>query len=323
MKDLQGRSIEYVRISITDRCNLRCIYCMPEKGNDFIPPEQLLTFDEILRTASCMAGLGIRVVRLTGGEPMARSGCLDLISKLKRIEGIDRVTMTTNGALLRGHIEEALAAGLSSVNISIDALTPELYAEMTRGGNVEDVLECIHEAADAGLKVNLNVVPVKGINEGELEGLALLARDMPVDVRFIELMPVGCGKNFEPVRIDEVKRRITAFFGEPEADDDFHGMGPASYVKPHGFTGSIGFIGAVSHGFCSCCNRVRVTSDGMMKLCLNHQASVNLRGMMRSGCTDSELTDVIREAILNKPMEHGFLQEVEDPEFRCMNRIGG
>ena len=323
MIDLQGRSIEYVRVSITDKCNLRCLYCMPEEGVSCLRHEELLSFEEITRIVRLMTKLGVHIVRLTGGEPMARRGCLELLGMLHDIGGIDRIAMTTNGVLLKGRVAEAKAQGLTAVNISLDTLDPEQFRRITRRGEVGDVLETLHEAVDCGLQVKLNAVPVRGLNEDGLTAVAELARELPVDVRFIELMPVGCGADLQPVPTDELRQRFERAFGPLRPDDRRHGYGPAVYVKPDGFTGSIGFIGAVSHEFCEGCNRVRVTPEGILKLCLNHQAGPDLRQLLRGGASDEELLEAMRQAILRKPAHHGFSETIDDKEQRRMNQIGG
>ena len=323
MTDLLGRTIDYARISVTDKCNLRCLYCMPEHGVEPLSHESLLTFEEIQRVAACLARLGIHTLRVTGGEPMARRGCLDLIRMLKDTEGIRRVTMTSNGILLRGRVAEAKDAGLDGLNLSIDALSAETYARITRGGDVRDVLAVIREAVGLGLPLRLNVVPLRGGNEAELTGLAALARDLPVDVRFIELMPVGCGSLQTGIPVTEVRKTLEAAFGPLHPDETPHGMGPAVYGKPAGFLGSIGLIAAVSDAFCGRCNRVRLTPEGRLKLCLNRSAGRDLREMMRAGCTDEELSEALRQEILRKPPRHGFTENITDREARKMNEIGG
>ena len=323
MMDAQGRGIEYLRVSITDKCNLRCLYCMPEGGVESLRHVDLLSFEEIVRVVTAMTRLGVHALRLTGGEPMTRKGCLDLARMLKAIPGIDRLAMTTNGILLKGSMAEAKAAGVDAVNISIDTLDPASFKSITRGGNVNDVLASIHEAVDCGLRVKLNAVPVKDFNENGLCELAALAQKMPIDVRFIELMPVGCGASLNPIPTDEVKSNIEAPFGPLIKDDTKHGLGPAVYYKPDGFIGSVGFIGAVSHEFCDHCNRVRLTPEGVLKLCLNHSSGEDLRALLRGGATDEELQTVIREAIWRKPKHHGFSEAIDDRESRRMNQIGG
>lgn len=323
MIDACGRTIDYVRISITDRCNLRCVYCMPEGGVESIAHGDMLTFEEITRFVRMMAGLGVKYVRLTGGEPMARKGCIDLIEQIHMIPGIEEIAMTTNALLLKGRMAEAAGKGLTAINISLDTLDPGHYRRMTRLGEVQPVLDVIDEALCAGVRVKINAVPVRGLNDGDLCSLAALARDKQVSVRFIELMPVGCGAGMEPIPSDEIEAMMDAAFGPLDRDDTHHGYGPARYVKPKGFKGSIGLISAMSHEFCDQCNRVRLTADGYLKLCLNHQAGMDVRAMLRSGATDGELSAALRQAIERKPQRHGFRDEISDRESRRMNEIGG
>ena len=193
MRDLCGREIDYVRVSITDRCNLRCVYCMPEKGVDTMRHGDVLTYEEIVRTVRSLASLGIRHVRVTGGEPMARQGCLDLVERIHAIPGIENVSMTTNGLMLAGRVAWAREAGLDALNISLDTLDPDAYRRITRGGDVTQVVHTMDEALSLGMRVKVNAVPVRGLNEDGLTALAALAREHPIQVRFIELMPLGCG----------------------------------------------------------------------------------------------------------------------------------
>ena len=323
MKDRQGRNIEYLRVSVTDRCNLRCLYCMPETGGGAAARDGLLTFDEIRRVVTAMARLGVHSLRLTGGEPMARPGCLELVGLLKRVPGIRRVAMTTNGILLRGRVAEAAAAGLDALNLSIDALNPDLYRKMTRGGELSEVLATLDEALALGLQVRLNAVTVRGLNEGELVPLAALAERLPVDVRFIELMPVGCGRAFMPIPGDAVKARLERAFGPLQPVEGRRGDGPAVYCRPAGFAGCIGFISPLSHGFCDRCNRVRLTPEGWLKLCLNRSTGLDLRALLRGGCDDGALADALRLAILEKPDGHGFGEAIPDRECRGMHQFGG
>ena len=323
MIDSLGRNIEYLRISVTDKCNLRCLYCMPDEGIKSLKHSEILNFDEIIKILRCMTVLGVHSVRLTGGEPLVRRDCIRLISMIKDVDGIDRVAMTTNGILLGDRVREVVQAGLDDVNISIDSLNPDVYRRMSRGGDVRKVLSCINNAVDAGLGVKLNSVPVMGLNDTGLCELAGLARELPVAVRFIELMPLGCGMELMPVPIDKVRSDVEEEYGPLSRDETPHGMGPAVYYKPQGFKGSIGFIGAVSHEFCDRCNRVRLTSDGRLKLCLNHSSGLDLKTLIRSGCTDDELVNAIKDAIIHKPVNHGFMTDIADPEPRRMNQIGG
>ncbi len=323
MKDDHGRTIEYLRLSITDKCNLRCVYCMSEKGVPSLAHDELLNFQEIVRLTECLAGLGLDTVRLTGGEPMARRGCLELVKMISSLSFVKKTLMTTNGILLKGRMKEAKAAGLSSVNISLDSVDHDCFFKLTRGGRVEDVLSSVYEALENGIGVKLNAVPVMGINDDGIADIAALAENLPIAVRYIELMPVGYGSILKYMPIDLVKQKIEAAFGPLEKDKEKHGLGPAVYYRPRGFKGSIGFIGAISHEFCDSCNRVRITPDGFLKLCLNHQAGIDLKSMLRNGSDDKEITERIREAILKKPESHGFYGQVPDREIRRMNQIGG
>ena len=323
MLDRCGREIDYVRISITDRCNLRCVYCMPERGVTCMRHEDVLSYEEIVRTVRALAALGIRHVRVTGGEPMARRGCLTLVERLHAIPGIETVSMTTNALLLDGCVAWAKEAGLSAPNVSLDTLNPDAYRRMTRGGDVSRVLSVIGEALALGLQVKVNAVPVRGMNDGDLAELAGLARERPVPVRFIELMPVGCGASLTPVPSDEVRALLERAYGPLAEDGERRGFGPARYVRAAGFAGPFGFISPVSHEFCDCCNRVRLTADGFLKLCLNHTAGLDVRTLLRGGIGDEALLEALRAAVAAKPRRHGFMDEIGDREVRRMNEIGG
>lgn len=323
MLDACGRTIDYVRISITDRCNLRCVYCMPEEGVSCLRHADILTFEEIERVVRALQRLGVRYVRVTGGEPMARLGCLELVERIHWIPGIEEIAMTTNGILLDGQVKRAKQAGLDALNISLDTLDPEVYRGITRGGELGKVLRVIDDALATGLRVKINAVPVRGWNEAGLTGLAALARERDISVRFIELMPVGCGAALSPIPSDELEEKMTAVFGPLTKDESHHGYGPARYVRPAGFQGSIGFISPMSHEFCDRCNRVRLTADGFLKLCLNHRAGLDLRALLRDGISEEGLETALREAIARKPRRHGFSEAIDDREERRMNEIGG
>ena len=323
MLDASGREIDYLRISITDRCNLRCVYCMPEGGVTSLAHGDVLSYEEIVRVVRLFARLGVRHLRVTGGEPMARRGCLSLIERLHAVEGIETISMTTNALLLFGCVGWAREAGLDALNISVDSLNPDTYRAMTRGGDVRRVLAVIDDALALGMKVKLNAVPVRGINDKDLVELASLARERPVPVRFIELMPVGCGASLTPVPGDEVRMMLESAYGPLVEESEQQGFGPARYVRAAGFAGPFGFISPVSHAFCDRCNRVRLTADGFLKLCLNHTAGLNVRALLRGGIDDEALLAALREAVAAKPQRHGFGEEIGDREVRRMNEIGG
>ena len=324
MIDKEGRVIDYVRISLTDKCNLRCVYCMPEEGVEYIPHEQILTFDEIVRICRCLAELGFKKVKLTGGEPLVRKNCATLVREIKAIPGIEKVTLTTNGILLKEQMKDLAEAGLDAVNISLDTLDPELFAKITRCHRLEDVLAGIHEALKyPEIPTKINSVPM-GQNPENFIKLAEIAKNNKVHVRFIEMMPIGYGKQFTFQGEEDIIKILEAKYGKMIPANGYFGNGPGHYYTIEGFKGKIGFISAMTHKFCSQCNRVRMTCEGFMKACLQYQDGTDLREIMRNGCTDEELKEAMTKVILNKPECHNF-QEKENDEFetRGMSQIGG
>lgn len=325
MTDRTGREIDYLRVSVTDRCNLRCVYCMPAQGVEAVPYDQLLTLEEIARICAAAARLGISRVKLTGGEPLVRKGCPRLVGMLKAIPGIREVTMTTNGVLLPRLLPQLTAAGLDAVNISLDTLNPARFEALTRSPMEGNVREAIDQALAAGLRVKVNCVATEEYNGEDLAELAGLARERRLDVRFIELMPIGLGRSLTPVSNDQVKARLEAVYG-PMAPyrGRRRGNGPAVYWELPGFAGKVGFISAISHEFCSSCNRVRLTSTGFLKLCLHYRDGVPLRELAREGAGEEALAEVIRQAILEKPLHHDFGGcQAPNLERHTMAQIGG
>ena len=267
MIDSFGRTIDYVRLSVTDRCNLRCLYCMPECGVEQLEHAQVMRFEEMLRLCRVLSGLGVSKFKVSGGEPLVRRGVCDFIADLKQVPGVEQVTLTTNGVLLRQNLERLKTAGIDGINISLDTLNEFTFRELTRNGDIDTVLEGLQAALAARIcPIKINALLLKGKNDSELETLAAMARDMDVSVRFIELMPIGLGTVYEPVSCEEVLQRLTVAYGRPEEYDRPMGNGPARYYTFPGFKGKIGLINAISHAFCSSCNRVRLTSDGWLKL---------------------------------------------------------
>ena len=325
MKDRFDRNIDYLRISVTDRCNLRCVYCMPEEGVESIPHQDVLTYEEIMRLVRISAGLGVTRIRLTGGEPLVRKGIENLVADIKAVPGIEQVSITTNGILLPEKFEALHSAGLDAVNISLDTLDVEKFKKITRREGFERVMEAIKLCTDAGIKTKINCVAMKGVNDDEFVAMAELARDLPVCVRFIEFMPVGKNDFEKCVPWQEIKDTLDASFGLMAVDTEPHGNGPAVYFKPDGFKGSIGFISAMTCAFCDKCNRVRLTAEGFLKLCLQYDVGTSLRDIMRAGATDEELAIAIRTTVWNKPKEHTFndYEGAEDIEENSMSRIGG
>lgn len=332
MRDGFGRQIEYIRVSVTDRCNLRCIYCMPREGVPSVPHREILTFDEICRLCRAAAGLGISRVKLTGGEPLVRKGVEVLVKELKRLPGIEQVTLTTNGTLLRDQLEGLTAAGLDAVNISLDTLDRERYSQVTRGGRLEDAEAGIQAAlACPGLPVKINCVPLGGGEEEDVIRLAELARTYPLDVRFIEMMPIGLGKQFTGSKGSQIKGLLESRFGQASPYGKPLGNGPAEYVIFPGFQGRIGFISALTHKFCRTCNRLRLTSEGILKPCLQYGNGIDVKALLRSGAPDKKIAEAVRNAILSKPACHQFSEEDRGSqkeqehmlEEREMYRIGG
>lgn len=325
MIDSLGRNIDYLRVSITDRCNLRCLYCMPTEGVQSIPHQQVMRYEEILRLCGIMAGLGVRKLKITGGEPLVRRGAVDFIAAAKRLPGIEQVTLTTNGQLLESALPALGKAGIDGINFSLDTLDAAAYAAMTRGGSLERVLSALDAAYAAGIRpLKVNCVLMRGLNEDAILPLAGIAREREIEVRFIELMPIGFARDQQPVPNAEVLARLTQAFGPPEPYRQRLGNGPACYYSFPAFAGRIGVIGAVSHGFCADCNRVRLTADGWLKLCLHYDLGCDLLTPLRAGADDQQLSRLIQDTLLRKPAAHCFGEQArEHTETRNMNAIGG
>lgn len=316
MKDFMGREIEYLRLSVTDRCNLKCLYC--RDGSEKCNKDKELTVDDIERIVKIMASLGITKVRLTGGEPLMRSDLEEIVKVISQNEEIKDLCMTTNGQGLADRIKSLKTAGLKRLNISVDSLDSIRYNKITRGGKIEEVIKGIDEAIRCDMyPIKLNSVIVRGENDDEIDDFIALTKDRPIDVRFIELMPIGkLGQNKE--------KRISS--GEILAARSFlkkveprYLSQPSEDYKVDGYKGRVGFISPMSHKFCNICNRIRLTSDGQIKPCLGNNGEVSLKDALLMD--DDSLTAVIRETILNKPEGHNF-----DKEFtsnRVMSRIGG
>ena len=325
MFDRYQREIHYLRLSVTDLCNLRCRYCMPD-GVEKLEREAVLTYEEFLRLAALFARCGIDTVRVTGGEPLVRNNVAQLVAGLKATPGIRRVTLTTNAVLLAEQLPALLDAGLDSVNISLDTLRPEVFRQITARDDFAAVQAGLQAALESGLPVKLNCVPQAGVNEGELEGLAALAKDNAMQVRFIEMMPIGYGAAMPCISGPELRARFAQRWPElaplSAAQEHALGDGPAVYYTVPGWQGSIGFIAAVHGKFCASCNRVRLTSQGFLRPCLASETGCDLRDLLRSGADDAQLLAAIRETIWAKPREHHF-NDSSMPATRGMYRIGG
>ena len=338
MQDGLGREIDYLRISVTDKCNLRCRYCMPPHGITPLAHEEILTLEEIFRLVGIMEQLGIRKVRLTGGEPMVRKNLPWLVEQIHGLCGIREIAMTTNGTLFAPQAKVYREAGLTAVNISLDTLDPERFRCITgcdradRAAGVDSVLRAIDAALEQQLRVKINCVPCVEMNGEDIEGIAMLAEDRPVDVRFIELMPIGCGKEYTGIPSKEILKRLEQRFGKAIAFSEKVNMatGPAEYYQFPGFSGRIGFISPISHKFCRECNRVRLTCEGRLKLCLHYDRGLELKPLLRSGASDEEIGRQIINALKEKPSEHHFREKAAGEELpggveeqRKMVQIGG
>jgi len=307
MIDKHDREINYLRISITDRCNLRCVYCMPKEGISFIGHDDILRYEEMVRIVKIAVKTGIIKVRVTGGEPLVRRGVIEFLASLNEMAGLKDISLTTNGILLEDYAEQIFDAGIKRINVSLDSLVPERYRDITRGGDLNRVIRGIRKAHQAGFSpIKINVVAIKGFNDDEILDFAKLTMDRPYQVRFIEFMPVG-NSAMENSRgyfsNDEIIRRINAFSPLEAASVESDGTdGPARLYTLKGAQGKIGFISAMSHGFCSTCNRLRLTADGHLRACLlADEPTADLKTPLRSGCTDSELEALMRDLIDRKP----------------------
>ena len=324
--DTFNRHINYLRISVTDRCNLRCIYCMPKEGISPIGHGEILRYEEILRVARSAAEKGITKIRITGGEPLVRKGIIDLIADLGRIPGIDDLSITTNGVLLEACAQALYQSGIKRINISLDTLDPEKYRKITRGGDISAVLTGISKARQAGFSpIKINVVAMRNVNDGEAVEFARLTLDRPVHIRFIEFMPVAGQTMWEEAQFissEELQNKISALGLLIPLDAD-QKAGPAKMFQLEGAQGKLGFITALSSHFCATCNRLRLTADGKLRTCLFSDDETDLKPLLRGGCSDDELSSVIEQAIQSKPQRH----EIREASFkkcsRTMSAIGG
>lgn len=332
MKDGQGRQIDYLRISLTDRCNLRCIYCMPEHGVKSIPHESILTLEEVHKAIECASQLGIKHIRFTGGEPTVRKGLLGLIERTAQTPGIESVALTTNAILLPNMATDLKAAGLSRVNISLDTLDAEQYRFITRRGNLNDALKGVEAALSSGLSpVKLNTVVVRSLNQ-DLLSFARLTVDAPLHVRFIECMPIGsgedcggCGWGLDDVvpakEIIETINMQAQSIGLGSLQPTMatpDGWGPAQYYRLPGAQGTVGVISAISKHFCASCNRLRLTADGKIKPCLFSDTEYDIRSALRKGDKE-EVLSVFKAALSHKPSGH----EHRIGTRRMMSQVGG
>ena len=318
MLDQYNRSIDYLRISLTDRCNLHCQYCQPDV-TEYVAHENILRYEEILRICQAAVRLGIHKFKITGGEPLVRNGCADFIAKLKQVEGVEQVTLTTNGTLLSKFLPELLAAGVDSVNISLDTTDAEQYNKLT-GGDINEALAGIEAAKRVGLPFKLNCVPLQGMSIDEIMRLLQFAEGYQASLRFIELMPLACNSSLQGLAGVELRAALRQQGVQLTPDAVSYGNGPAQYYRLSGYKIPIGFIEPIHNRFCAACNRVRLTSVGFLKTCLYSNDGINLAQLIRNGISDGELEQKLRQTIFMKPWGHKF--DVQPAGFK-MSQIGG
>ena len=315
MRDEFGRDIRYLRLSVTDRCNCRCVYCMPENGVPMLSHADILSFEEMRDIVAAAASLGVRKVRLTGGEPLVRRGIVDLVGMVAAVPGIDEVDMTTNATLLAPVAASLRDAGLTRLNVSLDTLNAARYKAITRRGTLADALAGLEAAHDAGFaNTKINCVLIGGVNGDELRPLAELARDRDLTVRFIELMRMGECAGWPKGRFVSADEVLSAVPELVRAG----GQGVSELYQAPGWKGNVGLIRPMTHRFCSSCDRIRVTADGRLKPCLHSAAEVNLRGL-----SGQDLVEAIRAGIAAKPRGHRMDNGRASDSLRAMNEIGG
>ena len=320
--DRFGRTVSYLRIAVTDRCNLRCRYCIPDENVRFLAPDSLLSFDELEKLVTVFVSLGVHKVRITGGEPVLRTGLPEFIRRLRENSGIGTLHLTSNGVETWKYIPDLQKAGLSGINFSLDTLDRDRFFHFTRRDRLSDVLRSIKTAVASGIPVKINCVIQAGKNFDELQQIADLARELPVQVRFIEQMSFNgkSGALKMPVSRKMIRGRLKELY--PDLRPDERISGTAELYRVSGFSGKIGIISGHSRTFCSSCDRLRITPEGMMKNCLYDNGVLDLRRMLRSGAGPDQLEAAVREAVMHKH-ENGLHAEKELSEYRSMAAIGG
>lgn len=326
LRDRFNREIDYLRVSVTDRCNLRCVYCLPCCGVASLPHKEILSFEEIARIAAAGASLGIDKVRLTGGEPLVRKGIAGLVYMLSEIKGVEEISMTTNGVLLGGYAKELKRAGLGRVNVSLDTLRPDRFGRITGGGALEEVIGSIERALECGFDpLKINVLLMAGVNDDEIGGFLRLTVERPVHVRFLELMPMGTGaglRHKETFLSCGMIKEACRSFGDIEPAE-VRGNGPSVNYRVKNALGTFGLIAPVSERFCGSCNRLRLTSEGFLKACLHSDEGSDIKGPVRRGAGEKELAALIALCAAGKPEGHSLDKAGHEPSERLMHRIGG
>ena len=330
MRDSFEREINYLRVSITDRCNLRCAYCCPKDGISLQGHDDIMRYEEIMRVVNVAVGMGLIKARITGGEPLVRRGFIDFIAALKKISGLQDISLTTNGVLLEAYARDIYAAGIRRINISLDSLNKEKYARITGGGDLDAVLRGINKAEKIGFSpIKINTVTIKGFNDDEVPAFVRLAYEKPFQMRFIELLPIGLAnvghsEKYLPATqlLDKIAEKYTLLKAETKKTS---ADGPAQIFKIRGGAGEVGIISPVSVPFCATCNRLRLTADGKLRSCLLREDEVDLKSRLRANCSDAELESLIRYAVSLKPGKHdiscavGHIKKCQ----RGMSALGG
>lgn len=325
--DSYKRRIDYLRISITDRCNLRCVYCMPPEGIELVEPKGILRYEEILRVVRIAAKNGVSKIRVTGGEPLVRKGLTDFLKEVSSIKGIEDLSLTTNGVLLKDYALKLKEAGLRRINVSLDSLDRERFRKVTRGDNLQDVLDGLTQAHLAGLApVKVNMVVIKGFNDDEITKFALISKEKPYHIRFIEYMPFNSQEGWQRDKCVTAKQILDIIGKEGEltpVKSEGHGAGPARRFKFSGAPGEVGVISPVSEHFCGSCNRVRLTADGKIRNCLFSDVETDIRTALRDGSSDEAIEALLFKAVIEKPVSHHINENVFKKCSRTMSLIGG
>lgn len=322
MIDKFGRKVDYLRISVTENCNLKCIYCIDDNILNTYKND-ILSDDEIVKIATECASLGIKKIRITGGEPLVRKNIENLIYRLNNIKEIEEIYITTNGVLLNDKIEILKENGLTGVNISLDSLNKDRFKKLTKFDKLKEVLLSIDKALELGLKVKINTVIVDDINKDEIIDFVNLTKDKNIDIRFIELMPIGAAKKYKGISNEEILNIIKNNFKNIQVENKSKRSGPANYIRVDNYKGKIGFISPISNCFCEDCNRIRLTSTGFLKKCLHYNYGIDLKKHIRSNISNKDLKELIYLNIYDKPQNHLFMKDCDDKENKYMNQIGG
>lgn len=319
LTDRFGRNIDYLRVSVTDRCNLRCLYCIPKEGVKLVPGHEILNYEEILRIIKVFSELGIKKIRITGGEPLVRKDVIKLVENIKNLNVIEDLSMTTNGILLCDYARDLKKAGLNRINISLDTLDPERFCDLTGFSQLDNVLLGIRQAVKEELTpVKVNAILLDKKSKSEINEFVRLTVEDPIHVRFLEFMPVA-HRNEQFFFTEDILEEIC-----PGMEQVFVcGNGPAKYYKLKGAVGTVGFIRPITKKFCSSCNRLRLTSRGMIKSCLHSDVGINLKEPLRRGCSDKTLAELIRTAVQLKPKEHNLSEVPLGTLENSMCQIGG